>query len=130
MPLVLALLAFAASIGGCIFVLVPRPYAFTFSLVGSAVFEELYEDRGDMDEVYRRLAYDLDRFWDANDVATIPQNWDVPAGWKIKGGGGSAVSALKSASLKKGIKDLNAAGYDIYVFPDNENHLHVQQGNG
>ncbi len=68
--------------------------------------------------------------WDKNDVATIPQNWDVPPGWKLKSGGGSAVGALKSATLKKGIKDLNAAGYDIYVFPDNENHLHVQQGNG
>ena len=68
--------------------------------------------------------------WDKNDVATIPQNWDVPPGWKLKSGGGSAVGALKSATLKKAIKDLNAAGYDIYVFPDNESHLHVQQGNG
>ena len=68
--------------------------------------------------------------WDKNDVETIPQNWDVPPGWKLKSGGGSAVGALKSATLKKGIKDLNAAGYDIYVFPDNESHLHVQQGNG
>jgi hypothetical protein len=68
--------------------------------------------------------------WDKNDVDKIPQNWDVPPGWKLKSGGGSAVGALKSAALKKGIKDLNAAGYDIYVFPDNENHLHVQQGNG
>jgi hypothetical protein len=68
--------------------------------------------------------------WDQNDVATIPQNWDVPPGWKLKHSGGSAVGSLKSATLKKGIKDLNAAGYDIYVFPDNESHLHVQQGNG
>ncbi len=68
--------------------------------------------------------------WDKADVETILQNWDVPPGWKLKPGGGSAVGALKSATLKKGIKDLNAAGYDIYVFPDNENHLHVQQGNG
>ena len=67
--------------------------------------------------------------WSKDDVATIGQNWDVPPGWKLKSGG-SAFGALKSAALKKAINDLNAAGYDIYVFPDNENHLHVQQGNG
>jgi hypothetical protein len=32
------------------------------------VFEELYEFRDEMPEVYRRLAYDLDRFWDENDA--------------------------------------------------------------
>ena len=68
--------------------------------------------------------------WSKDDVVTRPQNWDIPPGWKLTGGGGSAFGSLKSATLKKEIKDLNAAGYDIYVFPDNENHLHVQQGNG
>ncbi len=36
------------------------------------MYEELYEFRDDMDEVYRRLAYDLDRFWEANDAAMQP----------------------------------------------------------
>lgn len=27
----------------------------------------------------------------------------------------------------KGINDLNAAGYTIYVFPDNDNHIHIQK---
>ena len=57
-------------------------------------------------------------------------NWDVPAGWTTKTVGPSAVSSLKSATLKKEIKDLNAAGYDIYVFPDNNSHIHIQKGNG
>jgi hypothetical protein len=68
--------------------------------------------------------------WSKDDVEKIKRNWDIPPGWKLKSGGGSAFPTLKSAELKKAIKDLNANGYDIYVFPDNENHLHVQQGNG
>jgi hypothetical protein len=70
--LVLGLLAFASSIGGCLYVLLPRPYAFTFSLIGSAVFEELYDRRDNPDEVYRRLVYQLDRYWKENDVAIQP----------------------------------------------------------
>ncbi|MGI9112458.1 MAG: hypothetical protein ACR2GT_09760 [Gaiellaceae bacterium] len=31
--------------------------------------EQLYELRGDIDEIHRRLAYDLDRFWE-NDRST------------------------------------------------------------
>ncbi len=69
--LVAALAAFAVSLGGSIYVLIPRS-SFTFSIFGSAMYEELYEFRDDMDEVYRRLAYDLDRFWEANDVAMQP----------------------------------------------------------
>lgn len=65
--LVIAFVAFAVSIGASIYVLVPRAQ-FTFSLVGSAVFEGLYDLRADIDEVHRRLTYDLDRFWESNDV--------------------------------------------------------------
>lgn len=68
----LALLAFASSVLGCVYVLVPRPYAFAFSLDGSAVFEQLYTIREDLDEVHRRLAYDLHRFWEANDAKIRP----------------------------------------------------------
>jgi hypothetical protein len=46
-------------------------------------------------------------------------DWDFAAS-------GSAVTRLKSADLKKAIKDLNANGYSIYVFPDNNNHIHIQ----
>ncbi len=63
-----ALFSFSVAIGGSVYVLVPRSW-FTFSLVGSAVSEQLYELRGDIDEIHRRLAYDLDRFWE-NDRST------------------------------------------------------------
>jgi hypothetical protein len=65
--LVLGLVAFAISIAASVYVLVPKPAKFVFSLEGSAVFEQLYEFREDMSEVYRRLTYDLDRFWEEND---------------------------------------------------------------
>jgi len=51
---------------------------------------------------------------------------DDPApGWDFAASG-SAVTRLKSADLKKAIKDLNSNGYSIYVFPDNDNHIHIQ----
>jgi hypothetical protein len=65
--LVLGLLAFAISIAASVYVLLPKPAKFVFSLEGSAVFEQLYEFRDEMPEVYRRLTYDLDRFWEEND---------------------------------------------------------------
>ena len=65
--LVLGLLAFTISIAASVYVLVPKPAKFVFSLEGSAVYEQLYEFQDDLDEVYRRLAYDLDRFWEEND---------------------------------------------------------------
>jgi hypothetical protein len=65
---VLGLLAFAISVAASVYVLMPKARRFVFSLEGSAVFEELYEFRDDMPEVYRRLTYDLDRFWDENDA--------------------------------------------------------------
>jgi hypothetical protein len=65
--LVLGLAAFAISIAASVYVLLPKPEKFVFSLEGSAVYEQLYEFEDDLDEVYRRLAYDLDRFWEDND---------------------------------------------------------------
>jgi hypothetical protein len=38
-----------------------------FAEAGAGLYEGLYEFRDDMPEVYRRLAYDLDLFWDSND---------------------------------------------------------------
>lgn len=48
--------------------LLPKTGKFIFAMVGAGLYEGLYELRGDLGEVHRRLAYDLDRFWDANDV--------------------------------------------------------------
>jgi hypothetical protein len=64
--------AFALSIACCVFILVPRRYRFYFSIVGSRLFEELFEFRDDTDDVQRRLAYQLDRFWAHNDDAMQP----------------------------------------------------------
>jgi hypothetical protein len=61
--------AFALSTASCVFILVPRRYRFYFSIVGSRLFEELFEFRDDIDDVQRRLAYQLDRFWAHNDGA-------------------------------------------------------------
>jgi hypothetical protein len=63
---VLALLAFVISIGASVYILTPKE-ALTFSQSGSGLYEGLYEHRDDLPEVYRRLAYDLDRFWESND---------------------------------------------------------------
>ena len=38
-----------------------------FAEAGAGLYEGLYAVREDMPEVYRRLAYDLDRFWESND---------------------------------------------------------------
>jgi hypothetical protein len=43
-----------------------------FALPGSAVYEQLFEFREDVGEIYRRLSYDLQRFWDANDDLMHP----------------------------------------------------------
>lgn len=58
--------AFVLSIGACVFILLPTS-RFIFSLVGPSVYEQLYPLRENPGEIYRRLAYDLDRFWEAND---------------------------------------------------------------
>jgi hypothetical protein len=62
----LAALAFAGSIVASLYVLMPKRNL-VFSLIGSRVYEELYEFKDDISEVQRRLAYDLDRFWVSND---------------------------------------------------------------
>jgi hypothetical protein len=62
-----ALVAFLVAVGTSVYVLLPKSEKFVFALVGAGLYEGLYEVRHDLSEVYRRLAYDLDRFWDAND---------------------------------------------------------------
>lgn len=61
-----AIVAFVASLGASLYVLLPKS-SLVFSLVGAKVYEGLFEFVDDADEIYRRLAYDLDRFWEAND---------------------------------------------------------------
>ncbi len=42
-----------------------------FSEAGAGLYEGLYDVRSDIAEVYRRLAYELDRFWDSNDKTVV-----------------------------------------------------------
>jgi hypothetical protein len=39
---------------------------------------------------------------------------------------GQAFDRLKSSTLKTAITELNGKGYKIYVFPDNDRHIHIQ----
>jgi hypothetical protein len=55
-------------VAASVHVLLPKSEKFVFALVGAGLYEGLYEVKDDLAEVYRRLAYDLDRFWDDNDV--------------------------------------------------------------
>jgi hypothetical protein len=63
-----ALASLVIAIGSSIYILVPKADRFVFAVVGSGLYEGLYDTRNDLSEVYRRLAYDLDRFWEANDA--------------------------------------------------------------
>lgn len=65
---IVALGAFLFAVGASVYVLLPKPERFVFAMVGAGLYEGLYEVKDDLAEVYRRLAYDLDRFWDVNDV--------------------------------------------------------------
>jgi hypothetical protein len=62
-----ALVAFGVSLAVSVYILLPKRNL-VFSLVGPSVYEELYEFRGAIEEVHRRLAYDLYRFWNDNDI--------------------------------------------------------------
>jgi hypothetical protein len=63
-----AVLAFLLSVGASVYILLPKRDKFVFALVGAGLYEGLYAVRDDLPEVFRRLAYDLDRFWDDNDA--------------------------------------------------------------
>jgi hypothetical protein len=63
---VFALGAFVVSIIGSVYILLPKK-ELIFSESGTGLYEGLYEVRDDIAEVYRRLAYDLERFWESND---------------------------------------------------------------
>jgi hypothetical protein len=61
-----------------VYVLLPRK-RFVFSLIGSALFEQLYGLAAE--EVHRRLSYDLNRCWEENDleIARLRQGVQVAA---------------------------------------------------
>jgi hypothetical protein len=67
-----ALGAFVSSIGASMFILFPRADPFVFALSGRAMYEDLFELRSEVGEVYRRLAYELERVWAANNVRLLP----------------------------------------------------------
>lgn len=58
--------AFVISIAASVYILLPKKNLI-FAESGSGLYEGLFTVREDMAEVYRRLAYDLDRFWESND---------------------------------------------------------------
>jgi hypothetical protein len=63
----IAIASFAVSIAASVYVLLPKS-TFYFALSGQYVFENLYEYRDDTAEIYRRLVYDMQRFWESNDI--------------------------------------------------------------
>ncbi|HET8606611.1 MAG TPA: hypothetical protein VFL66_06220 [Gaiellaceae bacterium] len=63
----LALMAFTASVGAGLYVLLPK-HELVFALSGVALYEGLYDCRADLEEALRRLTYDLQRFWQSNDA--------------------------------------------------------------
>lgn len=65
---VVALVAFVLSIAASVFILLPKR-KLIFAEAGAGLYENLYGVREDMSEVYRRLAYDLDLFWESNNKA-------------------------------------------------------------
>jgi hypothetical protein len=77
----LALVAFVVSIAASVYILMPKENLF-FSEAGAGLYEGLYAIRDDIAEVYRRLAYQLDRFWDSNDgtIAKLTRTYKVAAG--------------------------------------------------
>lgn len=75
-----ALIAFVVSIGASVSILMPKENLF-FSEAGAGLYEGLYAVRDDLAEVYRRLAYELDRFWDQNDktIAKLSRTYKLAA---------------------------------------------------
>jgi len=75
---VVAAVAFLVTMLSAVYVLLPRK-RLVFSLIGSALYEQLYGLAAE--EVHRRLSYDLDRFWEENDleIARLRQGVQVAA---------------------------------------------------
>jgi hypothetical protein len=65
---IVALVTFLVAVATSLYILLPKSEKFVLAMVGAGLYEGLYEVKDDLAEVYRRLAYDLDRFWDDNDL--------------------------------------------------------------
>lgn len=78
---IVALGAFVMSIAASVFILLPKKNLI-FAEAGAGLYEGLYAVRNDMAEVYRRLAYELDRFWDSNDerITSLVRAYTVATG--------------------------------------------------
>ncbi|HMI82130.1 MAG TPA: hypothetical protein VK480_10115 [Solirubrobacterales bacterium] len=76
-----ALAAFVASIASSVFILLPKRNL-VFAPAGGDVYSSFYAVRKDLSEVYRRLAYDLDRFWESNDkeIGHMSKAFTIAAG--------------------------------------------------
>jgi hypothetical protein len=68
----LAVVAFVVTILSSAFILVPRKDKFGFSMSASVVYERHFALKHQLDEVYRSLAYQLERAWKINDRAIQP----------------------------------------------------------
>lgn len=67
---VVALAAFVGSVLASVYILYPKQ-ELIFAESGTGLYEGFYTLREDLPEVYRRLAYDLQRFWDSNDRTIV-----------------------------------------------------------
>jgi hypothetical protein len=78
---VIALLAFVVTIGASVLILIPNDNLY-FSEAGSGLYQGLYTVREDIAEVYRRLGYELDRFWESNNrtIVKLTRTYKVAAG--------------------------------------------------
>jgi len=62
-----ALIAFVVSISLDVFILLPKQ-GLIFALKGRGLYEDGFLIRDEMPEVYLRLTYQLDAFWESNDA--------------------------------------------------------------
>jgi hypothetical protein len=65
---IIGLVAFVASSAASVFVLLPNKNL-VFSEAGPRLYESLFDLRYEVSEVYRRLTYELHRFWGENDAS-------------------------------------------------------------
>jgi hypothetical protein len=80
-PAGVALVAFLVAIVASIFILMPKE-DLVFSLTGAGLYEGLHKDRDDIGDVYRQLAYAVDRFWESNSraIAALIAIYKIGAG--------------------------------------------------
>lgn len=77
----LGLVAFVISSGASVFVLMPNENL-TFAESAPRLYESMFELRCEVPEIYRRLAYELHRFWIANDegIKSLSDGFTIACG--------------------------------------------------